>query len=164
PHRGGRGDRAVADSRRRGAAARTPAPAQLATGAALAIVGRLPLSVGLWLGRRFGDAAYLAVRRRRQIALANLAVAYPALPRRAGATGEARLAAPRNDAHRARSGYDPSNGRYPRTDPSRRRRLPDDGHAHTWPGAVADGAPRQLGAPGGCASADRLSALYRRPA
>jgi Kdo2-lipid IVA lauroyltransferase/acyltransferase len=49
----------------------------------LAIVGRLPLPVGLWLGRRFGDAAYVVVRRRRQLALENLARAYPALPRRA---------------------------------------------------------------------------------
>jgi KDO2-lipid IV(A) lauroyltransferase len=46
----------------------------------LALVGGLPLPVGLWLGRRFGDAAYLAVRRRRQLALDNLARAYPALP------------------------------------------------------------------------------------
>jgi KDO2-lipid IV(A) lauroyltransferase len=45
--------------------------------------GRLPLPVGLWLGRRFGDAAYMVVRRRRQLALENLARAYPALPRRA---------------------------------------------------------------------------------
>src|SRR5262249_39633675 len=59
PHRGAGRDRAVADSGRRGAAARTPAPAQLAMNTALAVIGRLPLPVGLWLGRRFGDAAYL---------------------------------------------------------------------------------------------------------
>src|SRR5262249_10834072 len=82
PHRGAGRDRAVADSGRRGAAARTPAPAQLAMNTALAVIGPLPLPVGLWLGRRFGDAAYLAVRRRRQIALDTLAVAYPALPLR----------------------------------------------------------------------------------
>jgi KDO2-lipid IV(A) lauroyltransferase len=49
----------------------------------VAASGRLPLPVGLWLGRRFGDAAYLAIRRRRQLALENLARAYPALPLRA---------------------------------------------------------------------------------
>jgi KDO2-lipid IV(A) lauroyltransferase len=43
-------------------------------------VGRLPLPVGLWLGRRLGDVAYAALRRRRRLALDNLARAYPALP------------------------------------------------------------------------------------
>ena len=38
------------------------------------------MPVGLWLGRRLGDAAYLLLRRRRQLALDNLARAYPALP------------------------------------------------------------------------------------
>ena len=45
--------------------------------------GRLPLPLALWLGRRLGDVAYLALGRRRRLALANLARAYPALPRRA---------------------------------------------------------------------------------
>jgi KDO2-lipid IV(A) lauroyltransferase len=35
--------------------------------------------VALWLGRRLGDVAYLALRRRRRLALDNLARAYPAL-------------------------------------------------------------------------------------
>ena len=38
------------------------------------------MPVGLWLGRRLGDAAYVLLRRRRQLALDNLARAYPALP------------------------------------------------------------------------------------
>jgi Kdo2-lipid IVA lauroyltransferase/acyltransferase len=42
----------------------------------------LPLPLGLWLGRRLGDASYMALGRRRRIALANLARAYPALPLR----------------------------------------------------------------------------------
>ena len=49
----------------------------------LAAVGRLPLPLGLWLGRRLGDVAYLVLRRRRRLALDNLARAYPALPVRA---------------------------------------------------------------------------------
>jgi KDO2-lipid IV(A) lauroyltransferase len=49
----------------------------------LAAVGRLPLPLGLWLGRRLGDVAYLVLRRRRRLALDNLAHAYPALPIRA---------------------------------------------------------------------------------
>ena len=48
-------------------------------------VGRLPLGLALWLGRRLGDAAYLVLGRRRRLALDNLACAYPALPRRARA-------------------------------------------------------------------------------
>jgi KDO2-lipid IV(A) lauroyltransferase len=51
----------------------------------LAAVGRLPLPLGLWLGRRLGDVVYLLLRRRRQLALDNLALAYPALPLRARA-------------------------------------------------------------------------------
>jgi KDO2-lipid IV(A) lauroyltransferase len=46
----------------------------------VAAAGRLPLPVGLWLGRRLGDAAYAALGRRRRLALTNLARAYPALP------------------------------------------------------------------------------------
>jgi len=46
----------------------------------LATVGRLPLPLALWLGRRLGDVGYLVLRRRRRLALANLARAYPALP------------------------------------------------------------------------------------
>jgi KDO2-lipid IV(A) lauroyltransferase len=42
--------------------------------------GRLPLPFALWLGRRFGDLAYAALRRRRRIALVNLSRAYPELP------------------------------------------------------------------------------------
>jgi Kdo2-lipid IVA lauroyltransferase/acyltransferase len=44
------------------------------------VAGRVPLSVALWLGRRLGDLLYAAVPRRRRIALANLARAYPELP------------------------------------------------------------------------------------
>jgi KDO2-lipid IV(A) lauroyltransferase len=44
-----------------------------------AFVGRLPLSVALALGRRLGDVAWLVLRRRRRIALTNLAVAFPDL-------------------------------------------------------------------------------------
>jgi KDO2-lipid IV(A) lauroyltransferase len=43
----------------------------------VAVTGRLPLPLGLWLGRRLGDAAY--------VALDNLARAYPALSLRARA-------------------------------------------------------------------------------
>jgi KDO2-lipid IV(A) lauroyltransferase len=44
--------------------------------------GRVPIPVALWLGRRLGDLAFLALPRRRRIALANLARAYPELPLR----------------------------------------------------------------------------------
>jgi Kdo2-lipid IVA lauroyltransferase/acyltransferase len=44
--------------------------------------GRLPLSLALWLGRRLGDLVYILLPRRRRIALANLARAYPELPAR----------------------------------------------------------------------------------
>lgn len=40
----------------------------------------MPLPPALWLGRRLGDLLYLALPRRRRIALANLAHAYPELP------------------------------------------------------------------------------------
>jgi KDO2-lipid IV(A) lauroyltransferase len=50
--------------------------------------GRLPLSPALWLGRRVGDLAYILLSRRRRIALANIARAFPALP----ATDRRRLA------------------------------------------------------------------------
>jgi KDO2-lipid IV(A) lauroyltransferase len=48
----------------------------------IAAVGRLPLFVGLWLGRRLGDVGYAALGRRRRLALDNLGRAYPALPSR----------------------------------------------------------------------------------
>jgi KDO2-lipid IV(A) lauroyltransferase len=43
-------------------------------------VGQLPLPLALWLGRRLGDLLYAAMPRRRRIARANLARAYPGLP------------------------------------------------------------------------------------
>jgi KDO2-lipid IV(A) lauroyltransferase len=46
---------------------------------AAALIGRLPPSVGLWLGRRAGDVTYAALGRRRRLALANIAAAFPAL-------------------------------------------------------------------------------------
>ena len=54
----------------------------------------MPLSAALWLGRRLGDVLYLAVPRRRHIALANLARAYPELP-----IGERRRLARRASQH-----------------------------------------------------------------
>jgi Kdo2-lipid IVA lauroyltransferase/acyltransferase len=39
----------------------------------------VPLPLALWLGRRAGDIVYAALPRRRRIALANLARAYPEL-------------------------------------------------------------------------------------
>jgi KDO2-lipid IV(A) lauroyltransferase len=39
----------------------------------------LPLPVAAWLGRRLGDLAYVVLRRRRLLALANLAQAFPGL-------------------------------------------------------------------------------------
>jgi KDO2-lipid IV(A) lauroyltransferase len=43
-------------------------------------LGRLPAPFAFWLGRRLGDLAWLCLPRRRQIALANLAVAFPHMP------------------------------------------------------------------------------------
>jgi KDO2-lipid IV(A) lauroyltransferase len=43
----------------------------------VAAAGRLPLPLGLWLGRRLGDLAWIALPRRRRIATANLARAFP---------------------------------------------------------------------------------------
>lgn len=40
----------------------------------------MPLPLALWLGRRVGDLIYAALPRRRRIALANLACAYPEMP------------------------------------------------------------------------------------
>lgn len=45
----------------------------------VAVVGRLPWPIGLWLGRRVGDLAFLVLGRRRRTALENLAVAFPEL-------------------------------------------------------------------------------------
>jgi Kdo2-lipid IVA lauroyltransferase/acyltransferase len=45
-----------------------------------ALAGRLPAPVATWLGRRLGDVAWIALRRRRRTALGNLAVAFPELP------------------------------------------------------------------------------------
>jgi len=42
--------------------------------------GRVPIPLALWLGRRLGDLVFAALPRRRRIALANLARAYPELP------------------------------------------------------------------------------------
>ncbi|MGH2394887.1 MAG: lysophospholipid acyltransferase family protein, partial [Candidatus Limnocylindria bacterium] len=42
-----------------------------------AALGRAPWGVASWLGRRMGDLAYLLLRGRRRIALANLAQAFP---------------------------------------------------------------------------------------
>jgi KDO2-lipid IV(A) lauroyltransferase len=44
------------------------------------VAGRVPLPLALWLGRRLGDLGYVLLPRRRRIALANVARAYPALP------------------------------------------------------------------------------------
>jgi KDO2-lipid IV(A) lauroyltransferase len=44
------------------------------------VAGRLPLPVALWAGRRLGDLLYAVLPRRRRLALANLARAYPAMP------------------------------------------------------------------------------------
>src|SRR5437773_49360 len=85
PHRGPHRDRTVADPDRGRAAAGAPTAVQLAAGALVAAAGRLPLPLALWLGRRLGDAAYVALGRRRRLALDNLARAYPALPLRARA-------------------------------------------------------------------------------
>ena len=41
-------------------------------------VAALPLSAAAWLGRRLGDTAYALLGRRRRLALANLAQAFPA--------------------------------------------------------------------------------------
>lgn len=48
----------------------------------VAALGRLPLPVGLWLGRRLGDVMYATLSHRRRLALDNLRRAYPALPSR----------------------------------------------------------------------------------
>src|SRR5437867_2851664 len=85
PHRGPHRDRAVADPDRGRAAAGAPTAVQLAAGALVAAAGRLPLPLALWLGRRLGYAAHVALGRRRRLALDNLARAYPALPLRARA-------------------------------------------------------------------------------
>lgn len=47
------------------------------------VVGRLPDSVGVWLGRGMGDVAAVLLRRRRRIALDNLRIAFPHLGARA---------------------------------------------------------------------------------
>src|SRR2546430_1320050 len=73
PHRGPHRDRAVADPDRGRAAAGAPTAVQLATGTLVAAAGRLPLPLALWLGRRLGDAAYVALGRRRRLALDNRA-------------------------------------------------------------------------------------------
>src|SRR5207247_1869061 len=107
-HRGPHRDRAVADPDRGRAAAGAPTAVQLAAGALVAAAGRLPLPLALWLGRRLGDAAYVALGRRRRLALDNLARAYPALPLRARAPPDRlspvdrRAAARRALARRAR--------------------------------------------------------------
>jgi KDO2-lipid IV(A) lauroyltransferase len=44
-----------------------------------ALAGRLPAAAAAWVGRRAGDAGFLVLRRRRRIALDNLAIAFPAL-------------------------------------------------------------------------------------
>lgn len=43
------------------------------------MIARLPPPAAAWLGRRLGDLAHVALRRRRRIALDNLATAFPAL-------------------------------------------------------------------------------------
>jgi KDO2-lipid IV(A) lauroyltransferase len=60
----------------------------------VAIAGRLPLAMALWLGRRLGDLVHVILPRRRRIALANLARAYPELP-----VAERRLLARRAAQH-----------------------------------------------------------------
>jgi KDO2-lipid IV(A) lauroyltransferase len=47
------------------------------------VVAALPVPVGGWIGRRFGDLGYMALGRRRRLALTNLAYAFPKLPARA---------------------------------------------------------------------------------
>jgi KDO2-lipid IV(A) lauroyltransferase len=41
-------------------------------------IGRLPVGVAAWVGRRVGDAAFLCLPRRRRLALDNLRLAFPA--------------------------------------------------------------------------------------
>lgn len=43
------------------------------------MLGRLPVPLAAWLGRRIGDLGYLSLRRRRRLALENLARAFPEL-------------------------------------------------------------------------------------
>ena len=45
----------------------------------MTLVGRLPAGAGAWLGRRLGDLAFVALRGRRRVALANLSIAFPTL-------------------------------------------------------------------------------------
>ncbi|HXG05448.1 MAG TPA: lysophospholipid acyltransferase family protein [Candidatus Binatia bacterium] len=45
----------------------------------VAVVGSLPPRLGAWLGRRLGEVGYLVLGRRRRLALANLAAAFPEL-------------------------------------------------------------------------------------
>jgi KDO2-lipid IV(A) lauroyltransferase len=42
-------------------------------------LGRLPPALGAWLGRRLGDLLFVALPRRRRVALGNLAAAFPDL-------------------------------------------------------------------------------------
>jgi KDO2-lipid IV(A) lauroyltransferase len=46
-------------------------------------VARLPVPLAAWIGRRLGDLGYVVLARRRRLALANLATAFPAMPSRA---------------------------------------------------------------------------------
>jgi KDO2-lipid IV(A) lauroyltransferase len=60
-------------------------PARAATAAVSALVNlvaAVPAPASLWLGRRLGDVAAMVLRRRHRLALANLAVAFPALGQR----------------------------------------------------------------------------------
>src|SRR5439155_19168387 len=73
-------DHPLRDSDRRRGPQGAPAAGELIAAVVVALVGRLPPRLGTWLGRRLGDVASLLLVRRRRTALANLALAFPALP------------------------------------------------------------------------------------
>ncbi len=56
-----------------------PAAGGLILDAVATALGWLPRRAGAWLGRRLGDAAFLALGSRRRTALANIALAFPEL-------------------------------------------------------------------------------------
>src|SRR5205823_6782155 len=56
-----------------------PAAGGLILSSLFTLVGRLPAGAGAWLGRRLGDLAFVVLRERRRVALANLSIAFPTL-------------------------------------------------------------------------------------
>src|SRR2546427_346721 len=71
--------RSLRDPDRRRDPQGAPAAGGLILSAIATLVGRLPAGAGAWLGRCLGDLAFVALPSRRRVALANLAVAFPAL-------------------------------------------------------------------------------------